>query len=84
MSPEAFRAELRRQPFVPLRVHLTDGTTYDVRHPEMVLLKKREVYIGQETAPGSGIAGECDLVSMLHVVRVEQIGEPRRRRNGRQ
>jgi hypothetical protein len=73
MSPEALRQELRRQPFVPLRLHLTDGTTYDIRHPEMVLLKQRELYIGKETAPGSGVAAETDLVSLLHVVRVEPL-----------
>jgi len=76
MSPEALRQELRRQPFVPLRVYLTDGKVYEVRHPEMVLLGQREAYIGRETAPGSGVAAECDLVSLLHVVRVEQASPP--------
>lgn len=27
---------LARRPFRPLRVHLTDGASYDVRHPEQV------------------------------------------------
>jgi hypothetical protein len=73
MNPESLRAELRCQPFVPLRIYLTDGKTYDIRHPEMAMITSREVYIGSETAPGSGVAKECDLVSLLHVVRVEQI-----------
>ena len=76
MSPEALRQELRRQPFVPLRVYLTDGKVYEVRHPEMVLLSQREAYIGKESTPGSGIAVECDLVSLLHVVRVEPVFPP--------
>lgn len=76
MSPEALRNELRRQPFVPLRVHLTDGTACEIRHPEMVLIKQREIYVGRETEPGSGVAAECDLVSLLHVVRVEQVNPP--------
>jgi hypothetical protein len=53
---------------------LTDGKTYDIRHPEMAMITSREVYVGcEETSPGSGIAKECDLVSLLHVVRVEQV-----------
>jgi len=76
MSPEALRNELRRQPFVPLRLCLTDGKTYEIRHPEMALVKQREVYVGTETAPGSGVAAECDLVSLLHVVRVEVLPQP--------
>jgi hypothetical protein len=74
LRPESLRDELHRQPFVPLRIYLTDGKTYDIRHPEMAMITSREVYIGrEETAPGSGIARECDLVSLLHVVRVEQM-----------
>ncbi|MGA2062259.1 MAG: hypothetical protein ABSG67_17385 [Thermoguttaceae bacterium] len=74
LLPEKLRDELRRQPFVPLRIHLTDGKIYDIRHPEMAMVTSREVYIGrEETSAGSGVARECDLVSLLHVVRVEQM-----------
>ena len=74
LNPESLRAELNRQPFVPLRIHLTDGKMYDIRHPEMAIITSREVYVGrEETSPGSGVAKGCDLVSLLHVVRVEQV-----------
>ena len=74
MRPESLRDELHRQPFVPLRVYLTDGKIYDIRHPEMAIVTSREVYVGrEETSPGSGIARGLDLVSLLHVVRVEQV-----------
>jgi hypothetical protein len=74
MKPESLRDELHRQPFVPLRIHLTDGKTYDIRHPEMAIVTSREVYVGrEETSPGSGIARGLDLVSLLRVVRVEQV-----------
>ena len=73
IRPESLCDELRRQPFVPLRVYLTDGKSYDIRHPEMAMITSREIYVGrEETVPGSGIAKGCDLVSLLHVVRVEQ------------
>jgi hypothetical protein len=73
LNPESLRAEFRRQPFVPLRLYLTGGKTYDIRHPEMAMITSREVYIGTETTPGSGVAKESDLGSLLHVDRVEQI-----------
>jgi len=34
MPLEEILALLRTRPFVPFRIHLLDGTTYDVRHPE--------------------------------------------------
>ena len=29
---------LRTQPFVPFRMHVSEGMVYDIRHPEMVIL----------------------------------------------
>jgi hypothetical protein len=73
MRPEQLRALLRRQPFVPIRVHLSDGTTYDIRHPEMAFLTRSTVEIGIETEIGSGIADRVMYCSLVHVVRVENL-----------
>lgn len=27
---------LNRRPFIPLRIHLSDGTAYDIHHPELL------------------------------------------------
>jgi hypothetical protein len=48
MGAEELRTLLRRQPFVPIRIHLTDGQTYQVRHPEMALLTRSTEEIGIE------------------------------------
>lgn len=71
MNAEELRKELRRQPFVPLRIYLSDGKTYDVKHPEMVFLTRSWMYVGVESKLGSGVAEDHDLVSLMHVVRVE-------------
>jgi len=73
MRPEELKALLRRQPFVPIRIYLTDGTTYDVRHPEMGLLTRSTVKIGFEKQVGSGIADDVVYCSLVHVVRVENL-----------
>ena len=38
MPPEDLRTALRQQPFVPFRLHLTDGRSFDVPHPEFLTL----------------------------------------------
>ena len=73
MRAEELRALLRRRPFVPIRVHLTGGTTYDIKHPEMAFLTRSTVEIGLEEQPGSGIAVQVMDCSLLHVVRVENL-----------
>jgi len=50
---------------------LTDGKTYDIRHPEMALLTRTTVDLGFEKEPGSGIADAIEFVSLVQIVRVE-------------
>ena len=46
MRSEDVREFLRRQPFQPFRLTLTDGRNYDVMHPELALLGRNVVAVG--------------------------------------
>ena len=46
MRPEDIREYLRREPFQPFRLTLTDGLTYDIRHPELAMVGRSTVAIG--------------------------------------
>jgi hypothetical protein len=48
MGAEELQALLRRQPFFPIRIHLPDGQTYQVRYSEMALLTRFTVEVGIE------------------------------------
>jgi hypothetical protein len=50
MRKEAIKSELGREPFVPLRLHMKDGTTFDVRFREMVYPMRDELlaFIGMK------------------------------------
>lgn len=43
MQFEDLERRLRTRPFRPFRIHLTDGASYEVRHPEMCLLGRRRL-----------------------------------------
>jgi hypothetical protein len=80
MRPTDLLEHLRKQPFQPIRVFISDGKSYDVRHPEMMLITRTEVVIALD--PGVDEVPErkayCDPV---HITRVEPIdGHARRRR----
>lgn len=51
MPLEDILAFLRRRPFVPFRIHLTDGSAHEVRHPEMLMAGARSVAISVPTDP---------------------------------
>lgn len=73
MRAEELTQLLRRQPFVPLRLHMTDGRIYEIRHPELVLVLKSRVDIGVSPDPNTGVLERVEYCSLLHVVRIEEL-----------
>jgi hypothetical protein len=73
MRPEELMKLLRRRPFIPLRLHMTDGETYDIRHPDNVIVLRSRVDIGVMPDPGTGVVERVEYCSLLHIVRVEEL-----------
>jgi len=80
MTADALFARLRRRPFVPFRIILTSGTTYDVMHPEMLFVSKSGLTVAiydrnQQPSPGEIPVREA-RVSFLHVAATEDLPPP--------
>lgn len=77
MAPEELLAAIRVRPFAPFRLALTDGRTFEVRHPEMVLPGRRTATIGIP-APGETepFYDHKIIVDLLHVVTLEPLRSP--------
>ena len=75
MAPEELAAALRRRPFAPFRPTLTEGSTYDIRHPELCMAGRRSAIIGL-AAPGDPdlLFERSVTVDLLHVVKLEPLG----------
>ncbi len=75
MRPEEFLQLLRRSPFVPLRLHLSTGLTFEVRHPELAALERTTVRLSLPAAQKPTPIAERDVVvSLLHIVWIEFLG----------
>ncbi len=65
---------LRAQPFRPFRISLSDGSKYDVRHPELALVEPSVVTIG---VPGPGGLNEplerTVQMALLHINTTEPL-----------
>jgi hypothetical protein len=83
VPPEDVEKKLRRQPFQPFRLYLSDGTAYDVRHPELVLLGRRSLVLGLTGKPEDTLYERTVDVDLLHIVRMENVPSQRRRGNGK-
>jgi hypothetical protein len=74
MRPEDIRVFLRRQPFRPFRLTLTDGRTYDVMHPELAMVGRSSTEVGL-TRPEDpeNIAERIVSISLLQIMQIEPL-----------
>ena len=75
---------LREAPFTGLRIYISDGLSYEVYHPDMMLVTERKVYIAlppsrEDAAPGGAV--HCDP---LHITRIEPLNGRKRSAKGKQ
>ncbi len=81
MRADELRAILKAKPFEPVLIGLSDGRSVLVRHPDLVVVSERKVYIGlaklKRTAPlatpdnDETLTRDFIWVSLLHVVSAE-------------
>ncbi len=74
MRSEDIQEFVRRQPFRPFRITLTDGRTYDVRHPEMAMVGRSTVAIGlAANGQDETIYDRLVTVDLLHIMQTEHV-----------
>ena len=73
MNPKEILELLRRRPFEPFRVVTTDGTGYEIFHPELVVPMARSVFIAIGGRASNGAPESFVIVSYIHVQRLDSI-----------
>jgi hypothetical protein len=72
MPPDELRSLIRARPFVPFRLHLTDGRSFDVRHPDNLLVTARVAVVGVYNGD-TAFPDRSETVALIHVVSTEPI-----------
>jgi hypothetical protein len=67
MTPEVLASELNREPFLPLRVHLSHGRTIDILNPGLVVLMTRDIFIADASRD------RFHIFALIHIVGVESL-----------
>jgi hypothetical protein len=73
MYYEKLQTLLHQRPFVPFRVHITDGRSYDVPYIGMALLTQSYINIGIPITKGHHPI--CDHVEHVRFNRIDRIEE---------
>ena len=79
MRPKEILTHLRRQPFAPIRVHVSDGASYDVSHPEMMAVTTAVVFIAQPPE-ADGVPERSVYCDPVHITRIEPLNGTRPKR----
>lgn len=73
MNPETLVNELQRDPFIPVRLHLSDGRTVDILNPGLCFIARLALYAFRPGRRHAMLAEDVDVISLRHIVSVETI-----------
>ncbi len=82
MGPTGLLGALRKKPFEAFRIVTSDGTCYDIRHPDLVSVTLTEAIVGFPDPAGSGAWSRFDIVGLEHVVHLEQLSQSAAKSDG--
>lgn len=83
MHVEEIRARLRKQPFVPFRLHVSDGSRHDVLHHDFVLITAQNVAVAIGAPTADDIPQRFVEIDPLHITWMEPLPPNGRRRKRR-
>lgn len=75
MRPEDLHEFTRNRPFRPYRMYLTDGRSYEIRHPDQVIVLRSRVVVG--VGGDNGVPDHIEHVALIHIVRIEELDSER-------
>lgn len=74
MRPDDINRVLRRQPFQPFRIHLSNGQAFDIRHPELAIVGRSTMVIG---LPAPDLPPSTydffEIIALMHINRLEPL-----------
>lgn len=73
MTSEDVLQELERDPYVPLRLHLSSGHKLDLRYPNSAFLRQNTLLILERLAPNSVAIGNYDVIALRAIERIESV-----------
>jgi hypothetical protein len=73
ITAERIRELLKRRPFRPFQLFLSDGSRHKVPRPEFAWVFGGRVFIGVASSPGSHAGGSVKELAILDLTRIEEL-----------
>jgi hypothetical protein len=65
MTPQNVLSYVQAQPFRPFRIRMNSGRTFDIRHPEMVRVGRRDLLIFTFVGDAPDVYDRWENVSLI-------------------
>jgi hypothetical protein len=75
-SAEEIQARLREKPFRPLRIIASEGLQFEIHHPDLVFVGRRDLMIGFAHPDSPTVYDRVTRIALVHVVAMEDIPIP--------
>jgi hypothetical protein len=72
-SPDDIQARVRKQPFTPLRIVTSAGQTFDIHHPDLVMIGRRELTVGRASADHPTQYEQQTRIAIMHLTALEAL-----------
>ena len=72
-NAEDIQARLREKPFRPLRIIASEGLRFDIHHPDLVLVGRRDLMIGSPGPDNPSVYDRVTRLALVHVVALEDL-----------
>jgi hypothetical protein len=70
------RSRFHEQPFTPVRIVTTTNQTYDVYHPDMVLIASHFLIVGTPGEHGPDVAEAVTRIALVHITELRDLPTP--------
>ncbi|MGW8256548.1 MAG: hypothetical protein ACWGMZ_03585 [Thermoguttaceae bacterium] len=72
-NPDDIQNRLRQSPFTPVRIIISSGQTFDVYHPDLVLVGRRDMVIGMASEKNPAQYEQITRVPIMHITALEDL-----------
>jgi hypothetical protein len=77
MRPDDLLEWNKAKPFVPYRIRLNSGRTYEIRHPEMIKIGRSTIHVYSFVDGANEVYDRAEMVGLLLIESIEPIDAPR-------
>ncbi len=77
-SADDIQSRIKERPFKPVRIVTSAGQSFDVDHPDLVMVGRRDLIVGTASVEDPGQYERVTRVAIMHVTALEDLPTPAR------